>query len=46
MNKITKVLDEVLAKFDSMMSGKQNIVFKTDLNELRNFIVEIQEREE
>lgn len=46
MNKTIKALDEVLAQIDTLLSGKQNVIFKTDLNELRNFVVELQEKYE
>lgn len=45
MNKqLIKVTDEILARIDSLLAGKQNVIFKTDLNELRNFVVELQEQ--
>jgi len=43
---IIKLLDEVLSKLDYLIGGKSNVIFKTDLNELRNFIVDLQDKHE
>jgi hypothetical protein len=40
---VIKALETVLAELDSILSGKSNIIYKTDLNELRNKIVDLQD---
>lgn len=37
-----KLLDQVLAKIDIILAGKTNIIYKSELEELRNQIVDIQ----
>lgn len=41
---LINALDEILFKIDEIISGRSNIIYKTDLNPLRNFIVELQEK--